>query len=132
MRVLLDTNVIISALFFGGNPRTILQSVVRKKHVAVTSPVLLSALTDVLRKKFGYSPDAAAAVDHRLRKQSEIVFPREMIDVLTDTPDNRVLEAAVEGTCDVIITGDAGLLTLKKYRNSKILSPEEFLRITKK
>lgn len=131
MRILLDTNVIISALFFGGKPRTILQSVVKKEHVAVTTPVLLSELTDVLRKKFGYSKEAATAVDRRIRKQSEIVFPREMIDVFTDTPDNRVLEGAAEGKCDVIITGDVGLLTLKKYRTIKILSPEEFLRVTK-
>lgn len=131
MRILLDTNVIISALFFGGKPRTILQSVVKKEHVAVTTPVLLSELTDVLRKKFGYSKEAATAVDHRLRKQNEIVFPREMIDVLTDTPDNRVLEGAIEGKCDVIITGDVGLLKLKKYRNIQIISPEEFLRVTK-
>ena len=131
MRILLDTNVIISALLFGGKPRTILQSVIRKQYSAVTSPVLLSELADVLRKKFLYSNGGVAAVDQQIRKQCDIVLPKETIDILADMPDNRVLEAAVEGECDVIVTGDADLLALKKYRNIQILSPEEFLRVTK-
>lgn len=127
MRVLLDTNVIISALLFGGKPRSILQSVITKQHVAITSPMLLSELADVFRKKFGYETQAVVAVDQQLRKQCVIVLPKEAIDVLSDMPDNRVLEAAVEGACEVIITGDTDLLTLKKYRSIRILTPNEFL-----
>ena len=115
MRILLDTNVIISALLFGGKPRAILQSVVRKQHIAVTSPVLLAELADVLRKKFAYSKKAVAAVDYQIRKLCEIVLPKGKIDVLTDAPDNRVLEAAREGECEIIVTGDTDLLALGTY-----------------
>ena len=128
MRILLDTNVIISALLFGGKPRTMLQSVIKKQHVAVTSPVLLSELSDVLRKKFGFTKEKIAAVDQQLRKQCQVVFPTETIDVLSDMPDNRVLEAAVEGECEMIVTGDTDLLVLKKYRAIRILTPDEFLK----
>lgn len=128
MRILLDTNVFISALLFGGKPRVILQSVIKKQHKAVTSPVLLSELADVLRKKFGYRQLAVVAVDVQMRKQCDVVLPKETIDVLSDTPDNRVLEAAVEGTCEVIVTGDTDLLSLRRYRNVDILTPDEFLK----
>jgi len=128
MRILLDTNIIISALLFGGKPRTILLSVIRKQHTAITSSILLSELADVLRKKFGYSQPAVMAVDSQIRKQCILVSPSETIDVVSDMPDNRVLEAAVEGKCDVLITGDTDLLTLGKYRNIKIVTPDEFLR----
>lgn len=131
MRILLDTNVIISALLFGGKPRTILQSVIKKKHIAVTSAILLSELSDVLRKKFAYSKQAVAAVDKQMRKQCALVLPRETIDVLDDMPDNRVLEAAVEGECGRIITGDTDLLRLGRYRNIRILTPGEFLEVAK-
>lgn len=127
MRILLDTNVYISALLFGGNPRAIVQSVIKKEHTAITSPVLLSELADVLRKKFGYSHQAVIAVDRQIRKQCTVVLPKETIDVLSDVPDNRVLEAANEGNCAVIITGDSDLLLLKQYRAVRILTPSAFI-----
>lgn len=130
MRILLDTNVIISALLFGGKPRIILLSVIRKQHVAITSTILLSELADVLRKKFGYSKPAVTAVDTQVRKQCTIVSPNESIDVVADMTDNRVLEAAVEGNCDVLITGDADLLMLGHYREIRIVTPDEFLQET--
>ena len=130
MRILLDTNVIISALLFGGKPRIIVSSVIRKEHIAITSTILLSELADVLRKKFGYSQSAANAVDVQIRKQCIIVSPNEMIDVVADMPDNRVLEAAVEGKCECIITGDTDLLSLRNYRNIRILTPDEFFQET--
>jgi putative PIN family toxin of toxin-antitoxin system len=130
MRILLDTNVIISALLFGGKPRTILLSVIRRRHTAITSAILLSELADVLRKKFGYSQNAVTAVDSQIRKQCMVVSPSETIDVVSDMPDNRVLEAATEGKCDYLITGDTDLLTLWKYRYIKIVTPDEFLRDT--
>lgn len=130
MRILLDTNVIISALLFGGKPRTILVSVIRKQHSAITSTILLSELADVLRKKFGYSKLAVIAVDKQLRKQLIIVSPIETINVVADTPDNRVLEAAAEGNCDVLITGDTDLLALRQYREIRIMTPDEFLQET--
>lgn len=129
MRILLDTNVVISALLFGGKPRIILQHIVKKHHVGVTSPVLLSELADVLRKKFSFSKEAVARVDAQMRKQTSVVLPHMTINAVADTPDNRVLEAAVEGICEVIVTGDRELLTLKKYHNIRIINPDEFLEI---
>lgn len=130
MRILLDTNVIISALLFGGKPRMILLSVIRKQHIAITSTILLSELSDVLRKKFEYSKSAAIAVNTQMKKQCVIVSPAETIDVVADMPDNRVLEAATEGKCEYIITGDMDLLSLNSYRNIRIVTPDEFLRVT--
>ena len=129
MRILLDTNILISALLFGGKPRRILQSIINKQYVAVTSPILLSELADVLRKKFDYSKQAVEAVDMQIRKQFDLVVPRKTINILADIPDNRVLEAAVEGECEVIITGDAELLALKSYRTIHIITPDTFSRM---
>lgn len=128
MRILLDTHVIISALLFGGKPRMILSFVIGRQHTAITSTVLLSELADVLRKKFGYSHSAVTAVDTQIRKQCTIVSPHQTLTVMSDVPDNRVLEAAMEGECDCIITGDADLLRLGSYREIRIMTPDEFLQ----
>ncbi|OGG29487.1 putative toxin-antitoxin system toxin component, PIN family [Candidatus Gottesmanbacteria bacterium RIFCSPLOWO2_01_FULL_46_21] len=128
IRILLDTNVIISAVLFGGNPRIILEAIRKKEFTAVTSTVLLSELADVLRKKFSFSQESMTALDMQLQKLCVLVSPPKSITILADIPDNRVLEAAVEGECTVIITGDKELLALKIYQHVRILTPDIFLK----
>jgi predicted nucleic acid-binding protein len=57
----------------------------------------------------------------------EVILPREKIAVLADEPDNRILECAVAGHADVIVTGDRAMLNLKKYTGIRILSLRQFL-----
>lgn len=129
VKVVLDTNVIISALGFGGKPREIFQLVLEKKIVSVTSPILLAELEDVIVKKF---PPLRKILDRILKifkKKSQIVKPVITIDILNDHSDNRVLEAAISGDCKYIITGDNELLRLSNYQNILIVTPDEFLRL---
>lgn len=59
----------------------------------------------------------------------KIVQPKVALDVVKDSPDNRVIEAAVEGRCSFIITGDKELLELKTFRKIKIVTVREFLHL---
>ena len=61
-----------------------------------------------------------------MRMDFEVVNPRNSLKVARDDDDNRVLEAAITGKCEYIVTGDEDLLSLKKYKNIKILTPAEF------
>lgn len=126
-RVLLDTNIIISAILFGGVPRKILRLVVDKKIAAITSEVLLAELNDVLVKKFKFPTNEVSLIIGKLKKTMKLVYPIKSIKVLSDDPDNRVLEAAITGECQIIVTGDKELLALKKYKNVDILSPIKFM-----
>lgn len=56
-----------------------------------------------------------------------MVSPKKRITVVRDSTDNKIIEAAVEGKCEYIVTGDKDLLVLGKYKNIKIVSPKEFL-----
>ena len=127
-RVVVDTNVLVSAWLFGGNPRTILELVLNNQIEGVTSPQLLSELSDVLLKKFNFSAAKTRAVERKIKDRFEIVQPKSSIAILKDEGDNRVLEAAVTGRCHFIITGDKELLALKKFRKVAIISPEDFLK----
>lgn len=128
LRVVLDTNVIISAILFGGKPREILSLVGKKNIISVTSAPLIAELLDVLVKKFRFPVAKIRLVEKKIKKLSVLVYPKEHIDRLDDEPDNRVLEAAVEGKCDVIVTGDRELLHLSIYRDIRIVTPEQFLK----
>lgn len=129
--IVLDTNVIISALIFGGKPRVILELVLRKKLKGITSSPLLTELTEILIKKFRFSQKAATLTENKIKEDFEIVYPRKIIKILKDEPDNRVLEAALAGQAEFIVAGDKELLNLKFFRGVKILKPTDFLLNTK-
>jgi putative PIN family toxin of toxin-antitoxin system len=138
MRILLDTNVVISALLFGGKPRTILLNIIKKQYIGVTSPVLLSELADVLRKKFSFSKEAVVGVDTQMRKQCIIVSPKETIDVVADVPDNRRWkENAIFSLQETliflllrVITKSVSLLRMNFYRKQRTNIPHRASRIS--
>ena len=131
-RVVLDTNVLISAIGFGGKPRQVLTAVLKKELSAVTSPILLAELEEILGKKLDFEPVMIQLILKEIENEFIIVHPSKTIKVLSDDDDNRVLEAAQEGKCNYIITGDKELLELKKYKSISILTPDSFLSLKDK
>jgi len=127
LRVVIDTNVLVSGIVFKGNPRQVLQTVISRRIQAVSSRPLLAELAEVLGKKLKFSSPKIKQITDRLAELLEIVQPRKSIQVCRDPDDNRVLEAAFAGDCDYLITGDKDLLVLKKYRSIRILTPSEFI-----
>ena len=125
-RLVLDTNVLVSAIVFGGVTETILGYVQTRKVVGVTSPALIEELLRVLRQKFGLPDDMLAVIRRKMSRVFTIVVPQERLAILKDAPDNRVLEAALEGHCDAIITGDKKFLDLAIFREIAILSSRQF------
>lgn len=130
MRVVLDTNVIISAQISDGLCRTIfLNTLGGAETVLITSPILLIELQEKLIKKFSYSIQVAELLIQKLKKVSLVVNPIIEISILSDGPDNRVLEAAITAACDCIVTGDKAFLKLEKFQKIAIVSPRQFLTL---
>lgn len=128
IRVVADTNVFISALMFGGLPARFLDVAFAGSFVLVTSPVLLEELDDKLRTKFGVSFPDADRIRSRLERASELVSALPILSVIEDDPDDdRVLECAVAGRADYIVTGDRHLLKLGSYEQIPILTVREFM-----
>lgn len=126
-KVVLDTNILISALGFEGKPNQVLRLALDRKIQLVTSEILLVELQEVISKKFPQLGSKLPLIMKRIRKKSQIVQPKESLNISRDKDDNRVLEAAIEGECTYIITGDKDLLDLKQFKNVKILTAEQFL-----
>lgn len=127
VRVILDTNILISAIGFGGVPREIFLLTVEEKIKGIISQILLAELIEVVNKKFPKLITNLPNIEASINESFVIVQPKKTINIVRDKDDNRVLEAAVEGECNFIITGGQDLLDLGKFENIKIVTPSQFL-----
>jgi len=130
VKVILDTNILISALGFGGKPRKILQLILDNQIRAITSSLLLAEFEDVINKKFPQLSLYFERINRQIRRKFKIVRPKKSLDILKDDDDNRGLEAALEGKCQYVITGDKELLDLAVYKDIKIITAEQFLSLS--
>jgi len=129
LRVVLDTNVLISAILFGGKPRQILEKAIRGEIRLCLSEPFLEELKGVLqRSKFDYSPEMIQFILTELMAIADFLNPSETLTVVLEDPeDNRILECAVEAKANYIISGDSHLLKLSRYRNIDVLNVAAFL-----
>ncbi|MGH8209910.1 MAG: putative toxin-antitoxin system toxin component, PIN family [Steroidobacteraceae bacterium] len=128
VRVVPDTNILISALMFGGLPGTFLDLAFLQSFQLVTSSILLDELDEKLRLKFKVAPADADFIRARLEKSAILVTPDVSLAVIKDDPDDdRVLECAIAGKADYVVSGDRHLLTLGAYEGIPILSVRRFM-----
>ena len=127
MRVLLDTNVVVSAVLFGGVPQQCLRRGLAGDFELVTATGLLDELEHVLLDRFGLPREAVAFIRGDLELAAEVVAPTRVEAVSRDAGDDLVLAAAREGRADYVVTGDRDLLDLGRYGSVAILTPRAFL-----
>lgn len=134
MKVVLDTNVVISGILFTeDSPGKIIDLWVDGRFKVILSQALIEEYLEVIsRTKFKRlgSPVEGQDILIILIELSSTVFvsPKESIKIIRDDPeDNRFLECAVEGGAKYIVSGDNHLLVLKEYRKIPIVTPAEFI-----
>jgi uncharacterized protein len=128
MKVVFDTNILVSALVFpGGRGDIALRRIIEERDQLLLSKPILDELLGVLARKFSRDGEELAHVAVFLSDLSLAVKPRRKFAVLADDPDNRILECAVSGGADAIVSGDKALLALKTFRNVKVISLREYL-----
>jgi uncharacterized protein len=126
VRVVFDTNVLVSAVLFGGVPREILLRAVRGEFDVVTTIRLMTEFEDVLTDSFDLQSEVARAARSEYELLAEVVRPRQIPRVARDPDDNEVLAAARSGDAEFIVTGDHDLLVLGGYDGRRILTPRQF------
>lgn len=128
MKAVFDTNIFISAFAI---PRSRAGAAILKVAEGdvqlVISRDIIHETLEVLARKFDRNPEELARVAVYLSELAEVVTPRRRLKVLGDEPDNRILECAVTGKAEVIVTGDQAMLRLGAYRGIRILSLKDFL-----
>jgi len=127
-KVILDTNVYISAFIFGGNPRKIIELTQNSQITIYISPSILLEIAQKLKGKFQWNFNQIKHIIKTLNQITTITYPTKKINIIKSDPtDNKILECAVEAKAKYIISGDKHLLNLKQYKNIKILTPTQFL-----
>ena len=129
-RAVLDTNVYLSGIIFGGNCRHILDLMIKKKIRVIISPAILLEISQKLKQKFKWSQNQIFTVIKTLIKSTKVIQPKIKIRaVKMDKSDDKIIEAAVAGRTNYIVSGDQHLLKIKQYQKIKIVTPTEFLSI---
>lgn len=130
-KIVLDTNVIVSAFGWKGSPHEIFQKCIKGHFQLYLSSPLLSEIKRVLSyHKFHFNQDEIDEFLSIIIEAAEIVEPEIIINLIPHDPsDNRVLECAITADCEYIISGDKHLLKIKEFETIKILSPDQFKKI---
>ena len=134
MRIVADTNILVSAFISKGNEFNILEVAGEGRIKIVLSKELFEEFKGVIRReKFGFSFEKAEELIKQVSALAEIISSSEKLDIIKeDSDDNKVLESAVDGKAHYIVTGDEHLLKLKNYQNIKIINSKEFLDLFNK
>lgn len=125
----LDTNILISALGWKGPPNKAFSKTINGEVELVTSDEQFNELSEVLEYiKFQFTEEQKDRFKALILEIATFVRPVEKIDTVKDDPDdNMILECAVAGSVDYIVSGDSHLLNLKKFRDIKIVTAKQFL-----
>jgi putative PIN family toxin of toxin-antitoxin system len=127
IRVVLDTNIIISSIFWKGNPHEVVRRGLLGEYKLVTSAGILDEAVNKLRHKFRFPEEGIQELVDILLAYCHVVEPTSKFDVVRDKKDNKIIECAFDGEADYIVTGDPDLLVLKEFSGIKIVKAREFL-----
>ena len=132
-KIILDTNIYISALGWEGNPKKIFNKVIEGKYELIISHKQFKEITTVLDyPKFVFIQEQKERFILLLNEIATIVKTKINVNVVKDDPsDNIILEPAAEINIDYIVSGDRHLLGLKEFNDAKIVTPQQFLEVAK-
>jgi putative PIN family toxin of toxin-antitoxin system len=126
-RVVLDTNVLVSAIISDGKSRELLKKGIAKQYSLVLSDLIIKELIDVMRRpKFQISEDELQRTILALIRTAEVVNVKTKIKAVKEDPkDDMIIETAIDGYADIIVTGDSHLLALTTFKGIKIITVEK-------
>ena|ERR1700733_3684666 len=125
--VVIDSNIYVSALVFGGTPKLTVQLATAGAFQLVVSKVIQAEVEETLARKFGWDVAHLAQVAAELWSDAHYVTPTQPVKASRDPDDDHILACAIEAHAQVILTGDGDLLSLHPYRDISILTPTQFL-----
>lgn len=133
MKIILDTNIYISAFAFDKQVLELLDVCYAKHKVFVSTEILHEINNKFFGEKMAkihpsYSLEKTQEFYKKIINDSILSVPTQKINLSRDLDDNKFLELAKEVQADYLITGDKDLLVLKKFEKTKILKPSEFLQ----
>ena len=133
MRLVLDTNVVASAILWGGTPRVLLQAAREKRIDLFTSMAMLAELTDILgRRKFDKKIAASGLTIDKFvdgyAQLASVVRPSATPRIAPDPDDDVVIGTALAAKAEFIVTGDKPLLSVSEHQGVRIVGVAEAIK----
>jgi putative PIN family toxin of toxin-antitoxin system len=128
LKAVFDTNIFVSALAIpGGQAERAVDLVIDARVNLCISKEIIHEVLGVLGRKFSKGTEELSRTAVFLSELAKLVASRRKLAILDDEPDNRILECAVAGHADIIVTGDRAILRLQRFKGIRILSLRQFL-----
>ena len=132
MRIVVDTNVVASAVLFGGKPGALIRFVLTHAVSAVATQEIIAEYQSTIDSLFQkYNGRELFFSADSIYSAMEIIPAQTRVDVCRDPDDNKFISCAIDGQCYYIVSGDKDLLTLKEYSDVKIVTVAEFFELMK-
>lgn len=125
-RVVVDSNVLISAIVWGGKPGKVLELWHKNEFILYTSPYILAELANFLTE-IGSGIKERGIIINRFKSKAAKIIPPKKVTVCRDPKDNQILDLCLASKADYLISGDNDLLILKSFKKTKIITPQKFL-----
>jgi hypothetical protein len=136
LRVVLDTNVLISALIRKGKPRKLLRRAYEKRFILILSREMMEEFLEVCGRDYFHefvSDDEAARFSRMLVNLSQFVAIKSKFKVISEDPsDDIIINTAIDGGAEYIVSGDEHLLALGEFRGIRMVSVSKMLKLLEK
>ena len=126
----IDTNVVASAIIFGGKPKEVIDRLMIDNIDAYASSEILEEYTDTveyLKEKFPGKKPKIPLIE--IEAKCNVIEVYSKVDICRDPDDNKFIECAIDSKCYYIVSGDKDLLTVEKYNDIEIVTVSDFLKI---
>ena len=132
IRIVPDTNIIISSIFWIGNPHEVIRRGILGEYQLVISADILDEAVNKLRHKFQFPEEKIQELIDIFLMYCEIIEPTSNFDVVRDKKDNKIICCAYDGKVNYVVTGDPDLLILTSFKSIQITTATLFLEQLKK
>jgi putative PIN family toxin of toxin-antitoxin system len=130
MKIVIDTNIVISGTFFGGFPRKILEAVVRDKVEAYANTKIINEYLDIVKEMI---TDRGGNLDVNILSpfidKLNVVKPMSKIKISRDKDDDKFIECAIDSNALYVVSGDKDLLDIVKYQRISIIAAKDFYNL---
>jgi len=132
LRVVVDTNVLVSALLNHGKPAELLARLIKEHQIILTNLIIDEFYEVMAEERFRINDKDTQNFLSNILKRSKLVKPRSRYEVvLKDSDDNMIVNAAYKSEANFIVTGDKHLLNLKAFKRTEIVNVADMLEILK-
>ena len=130
MKIVVDTNVVISAVFFGGKPRKIIKAIADGTLIAYATPAIIEEYLEIVNEMINRKQGKLnSTILMPLIEKIIVSQPLSSIKICRDPDDDKFIECAVAAKAMYIVSGDKDLLDIAEYQDIKIVTASEFCQL---